>query len=196
MTGALQRPARSRGSGWASLSLVLIFSLSLLIGGWWWVGVVATPRPPQPGDQAPEVALPTALGGTERLSQHRGSVVVLSFLDLGSAGSSTAADRTRGQLVMLKSLSTQHHDAPLAILTVDASGITWPVADDARINYTYDHQLTFPLLVDDQLRTTRRYGVVAAPTTLLIDRDGNIVRRWETMTNPADLMLSVDALLP
>jgi peroxiredoxin len=60
---------------------------------------------------------------------------------------------------------------------------------------SYDWQLKFPLLVDEDGQLARQLGVGEVPTTLLVAVDGTIVQRWEGLTRPAILAQGIERLL-
>ncbi|MBA2529710.1 MAG: TlpA family protein disulfide reductase [Euzebyales bacterium] len=146
----------------------------------------------QPGDVAPNFRLQAAVGKDRSLTGRRGHVVLLSFLDASVEAAGHGSDSSRRQLVFLKSMADQHRRDGLCVLAVDAGG----APPGALVNYVYDHGLPFPLLrdrPDDPVATS--YGVTSLPTTVLVDRHGRLVRRWEGFVPPATLADAVEGLL-
>lgn len=122
---------------------------------------------------APDFALPAAAGSNVRLSEHRGEVVVLSFW---SSRCSLCAE----QLTAVNGLYATYRSAGLIVLGVS-------VDDDmahARA-YARSHTMRFPLLLDGAKQVSRNYAVDRLPTTVLIDRAGN-VRYVHADYRPAD----------
>ena len=100
----------------------------------------------------------------------------------------TAAGQSRSQAVEIVSLLTQYESKGLTAEIVDESG------GDARslTNTYYDWQLGGVHLVADPDRTlAKRYGVTSTPTTLLLDRSGIVVARWNTYTPTAQTAAEV-----
>ena len=116
----------------------------------------------QPGNAAPDFALPTASGGNVRLSEHRGEVVLLAFW-------STRCALCVKQLTALEDLQTTYRSAGLVTLAVS-------VDDDLvrATRFAKSHPARFPLLLDRRKGVSRAYGIERLPTTVLIDRRGRV----------------------
>jgi cytochrome c biogenesis protein CcmG/thiol:disulfide interchange protein DsbE len=56
------------------------------------------------------------------------------------------------------------------------------------------HKLTYPVLVDAGDKVAQKYGVMAFPTNVIIDRKG-VVRVVETGFNPGSLGQTIENLL-
>ena len=53
------------------------------------------------------------------------------------------------------------------------------------------HRLSFPILLDQQLQASNKFGVVSLPTTFMIDPEGNIIgerRGAEDWSSPDNLL--------
>ena len=114
------------------------------------------------GDLAPDFALPATTGGNERLSEHRGEVVVLTFWSSHCAACVS-------QLAALGDLQTTYRSAGLVTLAVS-------VDDDLprAALFGRNHPARFALLLDRRKGVSRAYGIERLPTTLLIDRRGRV----------------------
>jgi peroxiredoxin len=114
------------------------------------------------GDMAPDFTLPAASGGNERLSEHRGEVVLLTFW------SSRCAVCVQ-QLAALGELEATYRSAGLVTLAIS-------VDDDMKsaTQFAKSHPARFPLLLDRQKEVGRAYNIEQLPTTVLIDRRGRV----------------------
>ena len=114
------------------------------------------------GRQAPDFVLPAVAGANERLSEHRGEVVLLAFW---GSGCSVCGP----QLAALDELYNRYRSAGLVALAVS-------VDDDlgrAR-EYARTHPMRYPVLIDAAKSVSRAYGIELLPTLVLIDRGGTV----------------------
>jgi len=115
------------------------------------------------GQSAPDFALPPALNGDNvRLSEYHGQPVMLLFW-------SSKCGTCARQLAVMERLYETYHSAGLVVLGVS-------VDDDAQHaeRYAREHRTHFPLLLDSDKAVGRDYKIDRLPTTVLIDRSGNI----------------------
>ncbi len=70
------------------------------------------------------------------------------------------------------------------ISVASSSGGPLPVS-----RYVKEHELGFPVVVDEQGQVAKRYGVTAFPSTFFVDRAGNIVAREVGYTTTLGLYL-------
>ena len=124
--------------------------------------VSATAGVPLVGRLAPDFALPAAAGANERLSEHRGEVVVLSFW-------STRCSLCASELAALDDLYARYRSAGLITLAVSVDDDPQRARDFARA-----HPLRYPLLIDPTKAVSRAYGIELLPTLVLIDRSGAV----------------------
>ncbi|MFI4914415.1 MAG: peroxiredoxin family protein [Steroidobacterales bacterium] len=124
--------------------------------------MAAYAKPSLLGKPAPDFALPSVGGGNERLSEHRGEVVVVAFW-------SSRCSLCAPQLAALDALYATYHSAGLVTLAVS-------VDDDlARAReYANAHAAKFPLLIDASKSVSRDYDIAQLPTLVLIDRSGRV----------------------
>lgn len=92
-------------------------------------------------------------------------------------------------------MDTQSHAAGLRTVIVDAShalGRRPPSSGDL-VNFRYDWSLpsTVRVLGDPQGALEKAYDVARAPTTVLLDRHGAVVRRWTGFAPAAQLDFAV-----
>ena len=134
---------------------------------------------------APQFTRPAVRGGTVNLGRLRGHDVLVSFLNTAARA---GRDRSRAQVVFLRSMATQYRN--LRIVIVDTSRSS----RKALVNYTYDWALprAISVLADDG-SLARRYRVRRVPTTFLIGRNGRIADRWDAYVPPARLAFAIAA---
>jgi peroxiredoxin len=120
--------------------------------------------------KAPDFSLKEArTGKTVRLSDFAGKPVLLTFWV------SWCPDCQRDLPQKEAFYRTMNKDA-LGFLTINATGRE--AAPDDGIRFIEDQKLTFPVLLDDGLKTYEAYGCTCVPSTFIIDADGNIVQRF------------------
>ena len=125
---------------------------------------------PSPGELAPDFSLSGLQATDVRLSDLRGSVVLLNFW-------ATWCGPCRQELPQLQRLHQQHSNAGLVVL-----GISDEKPDHTR-EFLAERGITYPSLHDEGSLVFRRYGVTAIPTTLVIGPDGVISFRFEGYLN-------------
>ncbi len=148
-------------------NLLLLGVLAILLVQYkdWWL-----PSPSAPlggaagGSITPDFILPDLEGHQWRLSQFRGSVVMLNFW-------ATWCPPCQAEMPSIEALYRQYKGRGLVILAVS----TDRQADTAVANFRTDRDLTFPILLDRDGRIASSYGVRGLPTTYVIDRHGKIV---------------------
>ena len=134
-----------------------------------------------PGVEAPQFTLPADGGGTVRLAELRGKIVVLFFYPQDNTETCTAEaiDFSR------------YHDAFKA-----AGAVVLGISPDSlkkHANFRKKHGLTTPLVADEAREAIEAYGVWGEKTmfgrkymgvirsTFLIDRKGKISRIWRNV---------------
>jgi thioredoxin-dependent peroxiredoxin len=130
------------------------------------------------GDQAPEFDLPGDDGSRVRLSELRGSKVILYFYPKdNTSGCTTEACEFRDALPRIE-------EAGALVLGVSPD----PISSHAR--FKEKHDLNFPLLADEDHEVAEAYGVWKEKSmygrtywgiersTFLIDEEGRIAKAW------------------
>lgn len=160
----LQRPATERRTVIAYL-LLLVSSLA----------VAQTPVPelshelsrlPTPV-AAPAFTLQDMDGRTHALKDYLGKVVMINFW-------ATWCPPCRREMPSMESVYQELRDGPFVVLAINE----WETPDHV---FPWIGQLDlfpeFPILFDRDGAVSEAYGVKGLPTTLLVDRQGNIVYR-------------------
>jgi peroxiredoxin len=129
-----------------------------------WAAVAIAAGAPGIGSAAPDFALPAAKGGNVRLSEYRGSVIVLSFW-------SSQCGQCAAQLAALGEQQQTYAGAGLVTIAVSVDSDLKKARE-----YALAHVGPVPLLLDAKRDVGRTYAVARLPTTVLIDRRGRIQR--------------------
>ncbi len=115
-----------------------------------------------PQGPAPDFTLKNRNGENTRLSEHRGEVVMINFWASWCAP-------CRQEMPLLEELYTRYAPMGFTILGVN-------VEEDSSqaLAMLEDIPVSFPVLLDTRSQVSKLYRVVAMPTSILIDRDGNM----------------------
>jgi peroxiredoxin len=112
---------------------------------------------------APEFNLKDANGQTVHLADYRGKVVVLDFW-------ATWCGPCKVEIPWFMEFETQFKGQGFAVLGVSMDEDGWAVIKP----YVRDRKMNYRILLGDDKVSTSYGGLDALPTTLLIDREGNI----------------------
>ncbi|HEX3701760.1 MAG TPA: thioredoxin-dependent thiol peroxidase [Vicinamibacterales bacterium] len=135
----------------------------------------------EPGKKAPAFTLADQDGKTHRLADYAGRSVVLYFYPKDDTPGCTAeACAFRDNLPSFKTSRA----AVLGVSILDES---------SKARFAKKHDLTFPLLADEDHAVAEKYGVWQkksmygrtfmgiARTTYLIGKDGKVAKRWDNV---------------
>ncbi len=139
------------------LSLAIVFCILL-----------ALPAVVQAGSQLPEFTLPTVEGGTLSLRQFRGRVVVLDFF-------ATWCRPCRAAIPKLNKLRQRYAKRGVSVIgfALDKGGV-------AKLRpFVARHRVQFPVVLGNLALARRLARVEVLPTTVVIDPQGRMVRRFE-----------------
>lgn len=170
---------------------LLVFVLVLVAGGAWLyasqapAGAQPANRPAEPavGHPAPDFTL-TALDGTAfKLSELRGTPVVLNFW-------ATWCGPCQRELPALQT-AAERYDGQVVVAGVDQGENAETVQA-----FVDDLQLTFPIPMDAEQDVGQRYNIKGLPTTFFIDGEGIIRRVWAGEMNSVTLAESITPILP
>lgn len=132
----------------------LALLLGLLLCGFFSAFVQAAP--------APDFTLKSAGGENIKLSELRGEVVMINFWASWCAP-------CRQEMPHLDALHTRYQPLGFTVLGVNVEQD--PAAARALLK---DSPVAFPVLFDEHNEVSRLYDVSAMPSTVIIDRDGNV----------------------
>ncbi len=118
------------------------------------------------GIPAPDFTLERLDGGSVRLRDLRGKVVLLNFW-------ATWCGPCREEMPLLAEIYRTYHPRGLEVLGVNLTSQD-DLAEVRRFVAAFD--LPFPILLDHNGRAERSYALVGVPTTVFIDREGIIQR--------------------
>lgn len=112
--------------------------------------------------KAPNFTLKSNTGKNIKLSELRGQVVLLNFW-------ASWCGPCRQEMPLLEKLQRRYSSLGFTVLGVN-------VEDDSRKakSYLKDVSVSFPILFDTTNKVSKQYKVSAMPSTVMIDRDGNM----------------------
>ena len=111
---------------------------------------------------APDFTLKSNTGDNLKLSEFRGEVVMINFW-------ASWCGPCREEMPILDALYDRYKDLGFTILGVNVEKNS-KKAD----NLLKSIPVTFPILYDSSNQVSKMYDVVAMPSTILVDRDGNM----------------------
>ncbi|MEM9384359.1 MAG: TlpA disulfide reductase family protein [Pseudomonadota bacterium] len=114
------------------------------------------------GQQAPDFTLRSLGGDNVRLSELRGQVVMINFW-------ASWCGPCRQEMPLLEALYQRYNPLGFELLGVNVE----QDVDDAK-RWLADTSVSFPVLLDPTNQLTKMYQVKAMPSTILVDRDGNV----------------------
>ena len=126
-------------------------------------GLLSTPAAAKPvSGAAPDFTLKSRAGQNLRLSEYRGQVVLLNFW-------ASWCGPCRQEMPLLEDLYKRYGKLGFTIMGVNVD------TDSTKANeYLRDITVTFPILYDTANAVTKSYNVNAMPTTVIVDRNGNM----------------------
>jgi DsbE subfamily thiol:disulfide oxidoreductase len=111
---------------------------------------------------APDFTLQSRDGKNIRLSDFRGKVVLLNFW-------ASWCGPCRQEMPILDEIHNKYKSLGFTVL-----GVNLDAKSKKATNYLKDTPVTFPVLFDPKGDVSSQYGVQAMPSTVIIDRDGNV----------------------
>lgn len=112
--------------------------------------------------KAPDFTLNSRSGKNLRLSDYRGNVVLLNFW-------ASWCGPCRQEMPLLEGMYKKYKKLGFTILGVNVE------QDSSKAkSYLSDISVSFPILYDNANTASKLYNVSAMPTTIIIDRNGNM----------------------
>jgi peroxiredoxin len=153
----------------------------------------------QPGSNAPGFFANTFNGEKINLTDYKGSVVLLCFIDMCRSLQKDTSQIISSQIAFIKSMQRQYGGKGLKIILIDESYFENPTtsADEKLFNFINDRELKNIDLVRDkpEIDMAKKYGVAVSPTTFLISKQGALIEKWENLALPAQLAFAIDGAL-
>jgi peroxiredoxin len=133
---------------------------------------------------APEFSLKDASGQTVHLSDYRGKVVLLDFW-------ATWCGPCKVEIPWFMEFEKQFKDQGFAVLGVSMDEDGWAAIKP----YVNERKMNYRVLLGDDKVSTSYGGVDSLPTTLLIDREGNIASVHEGIAQKEEFKNAIVQLL-
>jgi len=136
------------------LSLTLLLAVSF--------AAVGSANAAASGGPAPDFTLKSLTGKNTKLSELAGNVVLINFW-------ASWCGPCREEMPLLNDLHNKYEPLGFTVLGVN-------VEEDvtAAKGFLKNFPADFPVLLDNTNRVSKQYKVVAMPTTIVVDRDGNM----------------------
>jgi len=114
------------------------------------------------GDRAPDFTLKSMSGTNLKLSEQAGNVVLLNFW-------ASWCGPCRKEMPLLNDLHNKYQALGFTVLGVNVE------EDSSQAkSFIAAQPVDFPILLDSSNQVSKLYDVVAMPTTVVIDRNGNM----------------------
>ena len=128
---------------------------------------------------ADDFTLKTAEGGSFRLSEQRGKVVLVNFW-------ATWCPPCKEEMPAMQRLHERYRKDGFVLLAISLDA-------DPRVvrPYVAEHRFTFPVGLDSRMEVANAYGVRALPASFVVDRDGTMAamaigpRQWDGAASQA-----------
>ena len=139
--------------GTSTVRQLCITLTGILIAGFAWSSVEGP---------APGFSLPDAAGNTVTLDQYDGQVVLINFW-------ASWCGPCREEMPHLEALHQKYEPLGFAMLGINVE------EDSAAADYFLSTtSVSFPILYDRKNEVSQLYDVIAMPSTVILDRDGNL----------------------
>lgn len=162
---------------------ILILGAGLLVLGWI---VLRRPAPRQPTGNlrpAPDFSLTDLSGGTFRLSDYRGKVVVLDFW-------ATWCDPCKREIPHFVEMQSKYASQGLQVLGVSMDDDEPPVRQ-----FQQQFKMNYPVALGNPKLADQYGGILGLPITFVIDRNGRITARHAGATDASVIEAEIQKLL-
>jgi len=122
-------------------------------------------------------------GKTDSLDRYRGHVVLVNLW-------ASWCTPCRSETPALQQLYKENRERGLVVLGIDQGESAQAAGAFAR-----EHALEYPILLDEEQRYGRAYAALGLPTTLVVSKDGHILRGVDGEMTLAQMHEAVDPLL-
>lgn len=146
---------------------LVIFSAVLLIGALTLINnLYATDKKPVEGSKAPDFTLVGLDGKQHQLSDYKGKTVMVNFWG-------TFCPPCKDEMPAIQHQFDKRNSDQVVFLGLNLGESKITVQ-----NFIDQYKISFPILLDDNEETRKRYGVMNYPTTFFIGPDGKIAKIW------------------
>ncbi|MBV8148443.1 MAG: TlpA family protein disulfide reductase [Candidatus Eremiobacteraeota bacterium] len=135
------------------------------------------------GEKAPVFVLHDEVGADVSLARYRGNVVVMNLW-------ASWCPPCRAEMPDLQRLADAYRGRSLAIVGVNEG----ETVERARA-FAGALKIAFPIWMDEQQRYGRAYGALGLPTTVIVGRDGTVVRGFDGALSYAQMRAAVAPLV-
>lgn len=157
------------------LALVLLVAVGSLTA--WFVSTRATP--------APDLTLTTLTGQTIKLSDLRGKVVLVKFWATSCV---SCVAQMPDNIENYEKYRAQGFDIITVTMQYDPANYV--------INFVETRKLPFSVVLDTQGKIAKAFGdVKLTPTAFLIDKNGNIIKRYLGVYDKSEFRQSIEKAL-
>lgn len=131
----------------------------------------------------PELAMRQIDGGTWRMSEHRGQVVLVNYW---ATWCGPCWEETPGLIRLSQELGSKG----LAVVgvAIDEGG------DEKVRKFAGEFRVPYPVVRPEKM-SQMEYGLAGVPTTILVDRDGRVAKTYVGAVREADFKTDVETLL-
>ncbi|MBH0157148.1 MAG: thiol-disulfide oxidoreductase ResA [Bacillota bacterium] len=138
----------------------------------------------QVGDQAPNFVLKDLNGKSVKLSDYRGKGVFLNFWG-------TWCKPCEREMPYMERQYQKYKDQGVEILAVNIAESNVSVK-----NFVDRYHLSFPIPMDKDREVTKAFGIGPIPTTVLIDKNGKIVKKTTASLSEKDIISFMNQIVP
>lgn len=151
---------------WAAGALIVAIVLAVYVRGGGG-GNTGTGPAALAGQPAPSFTVPALEGGTSGIAAYRGRIVVMNLW-------ASWCPPCRAEMPDLERLYAAYRAENVVVVGIDQGESPSKVSAFARAL-----GITYPILLDQQQQYGRVYAALGLPTTILVDRNGVVVRGFD-----------------